>query len=172
MEYFADHSEVNVSLVISNKQNAGVLAIAAEFKVPSLVIDRSYFYNSEQIVALLHDYDLLVLAGFLWLVPDYLVRAFPDRIVNIHPALLPKYGGKGMYGQHVHRAVKAAGDSVSGPTIHYVNEHYDEGQIVFQAECELAPTDSAEDIARKVLALEHKHFARVIGQLLADQRRS
>jgi phosphoribosylglycinamide formyltransferase-1 len=110
--------------------------------------------------------DWVILAGFLLKVPDELIRSFPDRMVNIHPALLPNYGGKGMYGHHVHEAVKAAGDAVSGITIHLVNEHYDEGKIIFQAATAIAPEDSAETIGQKVLALEHKYFAEVIAGLL------
>ena len=115
---------------------------------------------------------LIVLAGFLWLVPGYLIEAYPDRIVNIHPALLPKYGGKGMYGMHVHRAVKAAGDKESGITIHFVDPHYDEGKIIFQTKCSLSSEDMPEDIARKVLQLEHRHFAPVVEQLLVEGLRS
>ena len=113
-----------------------------------------------------------MLAGFLWLIPDYLVRAFPQRIVNIHPALLPKYGGKGMYGMNVHRAVSEAGERESGMTIHYVNEQYDEGQVIFQARCPIEPGEAPELIAKKVLALEHAHFAPVVEQLLQENDRS
>jgi phosphoribosylglycinamide formyltransferase 1 len=108
----------------------------------------------------------IVLAGFMWLVPDYLVKAYVGRMVNIHPALLPQYGGKGMYGMNVHRAVKAAGERQTGITIHYVDEHYDEGSIIFQARCAIAPEDRPEDIAHKVQQLEHRHFAPVVEELL------
>ncbi|MCK6694535.1 MAG: phosphoribosylglycinamide formyltransferase, partial [Thermoanaerobaculia bacterium] len=110
--------------------------------------------------------DFIVLAGFLWLIPAWLVRAYYRRMVNIHPALLPKYGGKGMYGMHVHEAVRAANEPETGITIHYVNEQYDEGDIIFQARCPVAPTDTPADIARKVHELEHLHFSRVIEQIL------
>ncbi|MCB0636717.1 MAG: phosphoribosylglycinamide formyltransferase, partial [Lewinella sp.] len=116
--------------------------------------------------------DFIVLAGFLWLIPGYLVRAYAGRMVNIHPALLPAYGGKGMYGMHVHRAVKAAGETESGITIHLVNERYDEGDIVFQARCVVTPDDQPEDIAHKVQQLEHRHFAPVVEQLLEQGLRS
>lgn len=146
--------------------------MAASFGVETLVIRREEFYQSEQLLSSLEDIDLIVLAGFLWLIPGYLVQAFPRRIVNIHPALLPQYGGKGMYGMNVHRAVSAAKEEESGMTIHYVNEHYDEGQVIFQARCPIVPGEAAEQIAQKVLALEHEHFAPVIEQLLLKTDRS
>ena len=146
--------------------------MAAGFGIETMVISRTTFYESEEILDQLATIDLVVLAGFLWLIPTYFVRAFPQRIVNIHPALLPKYGGKGMYGMNVHRAVSEAKEEESGMTIHYVNEHYDEGQIIFQATCPLIPGEAAEEIARKVLILEHQHFAPVIEQLLTNIDRS
>ncbi len=172
IEYFADHPTVRVSLVVSNRSTAPVLDMAAENGVPTLVISRSNFYESEDILQALATIELVVLAGFLWLIPPYLVKAFPQRIVNIHPALLPKYGGKGMYGMNVHRAVSEAQEATSGMTIHYVNEVYDEGQIIFQASCQLVPGEAAENIAKKVLSLEHQHFAPVIEQLLTKKDRS
>ena len=172
VEYFKDREDIIVGLVISNKATAPVLEMASANGIDTLVIDRDFFYKSEDILKKLTTYsiDFVVLAGFLWLIPAYLVRHFPRRMVNIHPALLPKYGGKGMYGMNVHRAVKAAGEAQSGITIHYVNEAYDEGNIIFQASCSLSPSDSPETIARKVLELEHQHFPKVIDQVLsADQ---
>lgn len=132
------------------------------------VVDRADFYGSEQVLTVLreHEIDFVVLAGFLWLVPAYLVRAYWRRMVNIHPALLPAYGGKGMYGMHVHEAVKAAGERETGITIHYVNERYDEGDVIFQARCPVSPDDTPADIARKVQALEHEHYPRVLEHLL------
>jgi len=172
MEYFQSSGVGRVVLVVCNRKNAGVIGIAAEFGVPVQMIDRNLFYESERLLDVLESYrtDFIALAGFLWLIPGYLIKAYPDRIVNIHPALLPKYGGHGMYGHHVHEAVKAAGDQESGPTIHFVNEHYDEGDIIFQTSCRLSPEDTPEDIARKVLSLEHEHYPRVIEQLLLSQR--
>ena len=169
IEHFHGSHTGKVALIVSNKADAGVLAIAAEYNIPTLVINRKGFYETEEILDVLnsHEIDFVVLAGFLWLAPGYLVKAFKGKIVNIHPALLPKYGGKGMYGHHVHEAVKAAGEKESGITIHLVNEHYDEGDIIFQTTCPLEPNDSAEDIARKVLALEHHHFPKIIEQLLS-----
>lgn len=171
LEYFAQSADIKVGLVVSNRAHAGVLDIARNFEVPTLVIDREYFYHSTEILSVLQEYevDYVVLAGFLWLVPAYLVQAFPRKILNIHPALLPKYGGKGMYGHHVHEAVKAAGETASGPSIHFVNEHYDEGDLIFQATCAIDSTDSAAEIARKVLALEHEHYPKIIEQVVLQE---
>ena len=170
MEYFKDSTVAEVALVFSNKKNAGVLDIAREHEIPTKLIERQSFYDSTELLEELSKRDIrfIVLAGFLWLVPAYLVRAFQGRILNIHPALLPKYGGKGMYGHHVHEAVKAAGELESGPTIHFVNEYYDEGDVVFQAKCTVSPDDTAEDIAQKVLALEHTHYPRIIEQVILN----
>lgn len=169
LEHFSGSEQIQVALVVSNKADAGVLEIAAEYGVPTHLISRKSFYDTEDILRVLAEksVDFVVLAGFLWLVPGYLVRAFPRRIVNIHPALLPKYGGKGMYGHHVHEAVKAAGEKETGITIHFVDEHYDEGDIVFQEKCPVSPDDSPADIARKVLRLEHEHFPQVVEKLLS-----
>ncbi|MGI9158250.1 MAG: phosphoribosylglycinamide formyltransferase [Saprospiraceae bacterium] len=170
MEHFEGHPHIRVVLVVSNKRDAGVLAIAAEFGVDTLVIDRSSFYETEALLGALRarGVDFVVLAGFLWLAPDYLVAAYPRRILNIHPALLPKYGGKGMYGRHVHEAVKAAGETETGMTIHYVNERYDEGDIVFQATCPVKQDDTPDTIARNVLALEHRYYSEVVERLVNE----
>jgi phosphoribosylglycinamide formyltransferase 1 len=171
IEHFDGHPFINVALVVSNKQDAGVLTIAQNHGVPTLIIQRTAFYNTEDLLTNLEEYsiDFIVLAGFLWLIPAYLTRRFDHKMVNIHPALLPKYGGKGMYGMHVHEAVHAAKETQSGITIHYVNEHYDEGNIIFSATTPLAPTDTPKDIARKVLALEHQYFPIVIEQILSKK---
>jgi len=168
LEYFEDKDDIEVSLIVTNKKKAGVLRHAREFDVPTIKIDRPFFYDSKAILDVLayEKVDLIVLAGFLWLIPSYLIEAYPDKIVNIHPALLPKYGGKGMYGHHVHEAVKANNEGESGMTIHYVNEKFDEGGHIFQAKCKLNEEDTAEDIAKKVLALEHANYAKVIEKLL------
>ncbi len=168
IEHFKHHQAIQVDLVISNKAQAGVLSMAQAYNIATLVIDRAAFYETDEVVKKLHtaQIDLIVLAGFLWKVPDALIAAFPGAIVNIHPSLLPKFGGKGMYGMHVHKAVVAAGETESGPTIHYVNEHYDEGQIIFQATCEVLANDTPEALQQRVLALEHKHYPTVIEQLL------
>lgn len=168
IEYFRTNPHIQVSFIVSNKKDALVLDMAHEFNIETCVLNRQVFYQTEQLLAQLreHDIDFIVLAGFLWLIPEYMVNNYKNRMVNIHPSLLPKYGGKGMYGMHVHEAVKAAGDQESGITIHYVNEHYDDGDIIFQAKCVLEPNDTSTDIAKKVQALEHKHFAPVIEKLL------
>jgi phosphoribosylglycinamide formyltransferase-1 len=168
IEHFENSTAGRVVLVVSNKKNAGVLDIARAHQIPAQLIGRSDFYESEKILSILAEYriDLIVLAGFLWLVPGYLIAAYPKKIVNIHPALLPLFGGKGMYGGHVHAAVKAAGVKESGITIHFANEHYDAGDIVFQTTCALSESDTPETIAQKVLALEHEHFPKVIEGLL------
>jgi phosphoribosylglycinamide formyltransferase-1 len=169
IDRFQAHPEdgVEVVLLVSNKANAGALLMAAERDIPTLVLKRDVFNNSEALLDDLHHFnvDFIALAGFLWLIPAYLVKAFPNRMLNIHPALLPDYGGKGMYGANVHRAVKANGESESGITIHYVNEQYDEGNTVFQAAVRLDPEDSPEKIAERVLRLEHGNYWRVIRSL-------
>lgn len=166
-QYFADNPDVTVTLIATNNPKAGVIERARRLHVPVLLFDRAPF-NDGRITQLLltQGIDLIVLAGFLWLVPADLVRAFPRRIINIHPALLPKFGGKGMYGHHVHEAVVAAGETESGITIHYVDEHYDEGQIIFQARCPVEPTDTPDDVARKVQVLEHQQYPRVVAEVL------
>lgn len=171
IEHFKGSSVARVALVVSNKPNAGVLAIAAEHGIPTQIIDRQGFYETEGILEVLEKQkiDFVVLAGFLWLVPGYLVRAFPRRMLNIHPALLPKFGGKGMYGHYVHEAVKATGERETGMTIHFVNEHYDDGDLVFQAKCPVSPDDLPEDIARNVLALEHRFFPAIIEKVILEQ---
>lgn len=170
MERFQSHNNIRVGLVVSNKPTAPVLETAKRFQVPTLVIQRNDFYQTENILSNLaeHSIDFIALAGFLWLIPTYLVQHFDRQIVNIHPALLPKYGGKGMYGKHVHRAVWEAQEKESGITIHFVNEHYDEGNIIFQAKCSISKEDTPAIIAGKVLQLEHRHFAEVIEGLLID----
>ena len=164
---FLNDSKFEFPLIISNKQNAFVHERARNLNIPSVTFSREDFINGEVILELLIKYqiDCIVLAGFLLKVPEVLINAFPDKIINIHPALLPNYGGKGMYGHYVHEAVKASGDTESGITIHYVNSNYDEGNIIFQAKCPVLPTDTADMIADKVHALEYEHFPKVIEDL-------
>lgn len=164
VEYFKENTNIQVSTIVCNNAKAPVLQYAAEAGIEQLVINRAYFYGSEAILEFFKQKGIgfIVLAGFLWLVPDYLVKAFEGRMLNIHPALLPKYGGKGMYGMHVHEAVKAAAEKESGISIHYVNECYDDGDILFQKTCILEPNDEPEDIARKVQQLEHQYYAPII----------
>ncbi len=166
--YFRCRDEGAVTLIISNKTDAYVHERARRLGIPSFTYSREAFDKGDEILALLrrHEIEFIVLAGFLLKVSQPLLDAYPQRIVNIHPALLPRYGGKGMYGDRVHQAVVEAGDRVSGITIHYVNEHYDEGDIIFQAQCELLPGDTPEEVARKVHALEYAHFPEVIDSLV------
>lgn len=171
IEYFRENKQIEVALIVSNRADAPVLNLASANHIESLVLDRPSFYNSSSLLQQLeqHAIDFIVLAGFLWLIPPYLVTAYNRKMINIHPALLPKYGGKGMYGMNVHRAIKAAGEKETGITIHYVNENYDEGNIIFQVKTIIGPTDSPEVIAKKVQQLEHQHFAPVIENLLMEK---
>lgn len=159
-----------VSLVVCNKPGAGVLDIAAAAGIETLIIEREQFLKGNGYVAELRNRGIgfVVLAGFLWKVPATLIEAFPRRIVNIHPALLPKWGGKGMYGAHVHNAVIAAGEPESGITIHYVDEHYDHGDTIFQARCPVSAGDTPEALAEKVHVLEHRHYPEVIEQVVRN----
>ncbi len=168
IQYFSRHSHINFPLIISNNHNAFVHERAKKLSIPSINFNRSDFVSGENILSLLHEnyIDFIVLAGFLQKIPTAIIDAFPNRIINIHPALLPKYGGKGMYGMHVHKAVKEASETESGISIHYVNEKYDEGNIIFQATCALKKTDSPEKIAEKVQALEYLYFPKVIENLV------
>jgi len=170
LEHFSDRMDISVRLIVSNKQEAGVLNIAKVASIDTFVVTRDSFYSATDLLVELdkRNIDFIVLAGFLWLIPPYLIQHYPDRIINIHPALLPKYGGKGMYGHFVHEAVHLAKDNHSGITIHYVNEKYDEGSIVFQERCEILPSDQPEDIARKVQVLEHSYYPTVIDQLVSS----
>ena len=159
---------IKVSLIVCNVPGAGVLEIAKEKGIPSLIINKPDFTATGYVESLQNaDINFIVLAGFLWKVPEVLVRAYPKAIINIHPALLPKYGGKGMYGARVHEAVIAAKEKESGITIHWVNEHYDEGAIIFQASCSIDANDTAETLANKIHALEHAHYAPTIEKLLS-----
>lgn len=167
VHYFRDDDRIEFAVILSNKKEAYVHERAAKLGIPSCTISKAGFESGEAL-QVLKDYrvDFIVLAGFLLKVPDNILKEYPDRILNIHPALLPKYGGKGMYGAHVHEAVVAAKESESGITIHYVNEHYDEGEIIFQARCQVLPTDTPDDVATKVHVLEYEHFPKVIAQII------
>lgn len=168
IEHFADNKSVVINLIVSNKKEAGVWGIAAAAHIDTLLINRNSFYETAECVNELkaRGIDFIVLAGFLWKIPETLIEAYPNRIINIHPALLPKYGGKGMYGNFVHEAVIAAGEKESGITIHYVDAHYDEGDIIFQAKCSIEASDTPASLATKIHALEHAHFPVVIENLL------
>jgi phosphoribosylglycinamide formyltransferase-1 len=164
LKHFQHHSSIEVVLLLSNNPQAFALERAKRFNVPGKVFSRSQFRETEDVLNWLKEKQVshIVLAGFMWLIPDYLVKSFSGAIINIHPALLPKFGGKGMYGMNVHEAVKSAGEKETGITIHEVNEHYDEGRILFQATCKVEPSDSAQDIANKVHALEYAHYPKAI----------
>lgn len=172
VEHFENSNRIKVSLIVSNKPTAPVLQMAADYEIPTLVLNRKEFYETKDILKKTHAYnvDYVILAGFLWLIPSYLVQSFENQIINIHPALLPKYGGAGMYGMNVHRAVKEASEKESGMTIHFVNEKYDEGAIIFQAKCLLEEKDTPEDIARKVLNLEHEYFPKIIESIILSKK--
>lgn len=167
IQYFK-HSQVNIALIITNNPKAGVLNIAAGHNIPTLIIDKDRFFNGDAYVNDLKEkkIELIVLAGFLWKVPDALIAAFPNRIINIHPALLPKYGGKGMYGKFVHQAVLDNKEKESGITIHIVDGHYDNGDIIFQATCPIMENDTADSLAKRVQQLEHEHYPKIIEKLL------
>jgi phosphoribosylglycinamide formyltransferase 1 len=167
-DYFSGKGILEIAAIYCNKPDAYVLERAGSLKIPAVVFDRNRFYNTTEILLDLRSrhVDWIILAGFLWLIPDSILAAYPQRIVNIHPALLPLYGGKGMYGARVHEAVVASGDTESGITIHYVNEKYDEGQVIFQAKCKVDKEDSAEQLAMKIHELEHRYFPEVIGRLV------
>jgi phosphoribosylglycinamide formyltransferase-1 len=166
--YFSSHPKAKVVLVACNKPGAGVLDIAAEARIPTLMIEKERFFRGDAYVNELKEkhIDLIVLAGFLWKVPPQLIAAFPGRIVNIHPALLPKYGGKGMYGAKVHEAVIAASEKESGISIHLVDEIYDNGEIVFSISCPVSAGESPESLAQKIHALEYEYYPKVIENLL------
>lgn len=164
--YFEAQKDLNIECIFSNNKNAYVLERARNLNIPSCTFSRADFYDTDVVYDKLKsmNVDLIVLAGFLWLMPEKIVRSY--KIVNIHPALLPKHGGKGMYGDRVHKEVVADGDTESGITIHFIDEHYDQGHTIFQAKCPVLPTDTAEDVAAKVHKLEYEHFPRVIAEVL------
>lgn len=169
IDYFEKKTGIaNIALIVSNNPKAGVLAMASEKKIPFIILDKKKFMEADGYTTELKEkkIDLVVLAGFLWKIPDTLISAFPNRIINIHPALLPQYGGKGMYGRHVHEAVINNKEKESGITIHYVDGHYDNGDIIFQARCPVMDHDTPDSLAKRVQALEHEHFPVVIATLL------
>jgi len=166
-EYFKKSPSVHTALIVCNNLNAGVLEFAKKENIPTLIIDKPSF-STPEFVEQLKSYqpDLIVLAGFLWKIPEAVVSAFPEKIINIHPALLPKYGGKGMYGERVHQAVKAAREKETGITIHFIDEHYDQGNTIVQAYCKIKEEDNIEDIIEKIHHLEHHFLPRTIEFLL------
>lgn len=164
IKHFATNDDVEVVLVLSDKTEAFGLQRARKHNIETLAFARQDFLKSDKVLNILQDHkiDFIVLAGFLCYVPQNIISNYAGRIVNIHPSLLPKYGGKGMYGSNVHKAVIASGDKESGITIHHINENFDDGEIIFQAKCEVLPSDSAEEVEKKVRALEIMHFPSVI----------
>ncbi len=173
MEHFKRSTEAEVALVLTNNPESYVLQRADSFEIPSHIFDRHEFYQTDEVLDLLKnlDIDLVVLAGFLWLIPQNLLKEYPGRIINIHPALLPKYGGKGMYGDKVHQAVMAANEPEGGITIHYVNEHYDEGEFIYQAKYRIDKGDNLEMIKFKGQQLEHLHYPRIVEGLVRKLRK-
>jgi len=170
IHHFKNHPFIRIALIISNKPDAGVLHIAAANHIPTLIIEKDDFFKGNAYVEDLKNeqIDFIVLAGFLWKVPTALIKAYPQQIINIHPALLPKYGGKGMYGHFVHDAVINNKEKESGISIHYVDEVYDHGEIIFQATCEVKENDTVDTLADRIHKLEHEHYAKVIEKTLVS----
>jgi phosphoribosylglycinamide formyltransferase 1 len=164
IQYFKGHPAIEVAVVFSNNPQAYVLVRAKKLGIATVVFSKQQFNEPELMLRWLAEKDVshIVLAGFLWLIPPYLTKTFPDRIINIHPALLPKHGGKGMYGMKVHEAVRESNETETGITIHLVNTQYDEGRILFQARCHVEPGDSTEQIAQKVHLLEYESYSKII----------
>jgi phosphoribosylglycinamide formyltransferase-1 len=173
-EYFNSNDHVEVSLILTNNPAAGVIERAQRLNIPTLIFNKKLFAQTDKIVEILQSQgiDWVILAGFLWLVPSNLTRAFENRMINIHPALLPKYGGKGMWGHHVHEAVVANKEKETGITIHYVNEHYDEGKVIFQVKCEVTENDTPESVAAKIHELEYQYFPEVIYKEILSAKNS
>lgn len=172
MEHFKKHIDAEVVIVLTNNPEAYVLQRADNFEIPSHIFDKHEFYKTNNVVNLLKNLqiDLIVLAGFMWLIPQNLLKGFPNKIINIHPALLPKYGGKGMYGDRVHQAILNAHEEESGITIHFIDEHFDEGEIIHQSRFRIEPTDDLEMVKFKGQQLEHLHYPKVVEQLLKKMK--
>ena len=164
IEYFKGHTQIKVALVVCNKPGAGVISIAESATIPVLLVEKEKFFRGNAYIDVLKEQGIsfIVLAGFLWKIPDSLIKAFPGKIINIHPALLPNYGGKGMYGSKVHDAVIANKEKESGITIHYVDEQYDHGDIIFQARCSLEESDTTQSLAQKIHLLEHAFYPKIV----------
>lgn len=172
INYFKNHLQISVSLIVCNKSKAGVLEIAEKEAIPTLIIEKNSFENTGNMHELHQfDIDFIVLAGFLWKIPPILIRNYPEKIVNIHPALLPAYGGKGMYGKAVHKAVIEAKERESGITIHFVDEIYDNGKIIFQAKCSVDEQETPETLAEKIHVLEHSFYPKEIEKILEQKIR-
>ena len=170
IDHFRSHSFIKVALIVSNKPDAGVIKIAAKENIPVFIIDKEKFFRGDAYINELKEnqIDLIVLAGFLWKLPAALIKAYPNRIINIHPALLPAYGGKGLYGNYVHEAVIANKEKESGISIHYVDEIYDHGKVIFQTKCPVLENDTTESLARRIHMLEHEHYPKVIEDVVSQ----
>lgn len=170
IEYFSNNPNVKIEIILTNNKDAYVIERAKSLNIPYFIFNRAQFSQSDIVFDKLLDLQIgfIVLAGFLWLVPANIIKKYNGRIVNIHPALLPDYGGKGMYGDFVHKAVVANKEKFSGITIHYVNEHYDSGDVIFQAKCEVLPTDTYESLAAKIHKLEYEHFPVIIEKVINE----
>lgn len=167
VEYFKHSKDIRIALIVSNKREAGVVQMAKDAGIEVLIVDKESFYTSDKVVdELRQKADFIVLAGFLWMIPDNICMAFAGKMVNIHPALLPNYGGKGMYGANVHEAVIANKEKESGITIHYVNDRYDEGKVIFQAKCKVEASDTPQSLAQKIHELEYKFYPSIVEKLL------
>ena len=173
MEHFKRNQEIEVALVLTNNPDAYVLQRADSFEIPSHIFDKNEFYHTDQVLDLLDNLniDLIVLAGFLWLIPKNILAAYPGKIINIHPAILPKFGGKGMYGDFVHQAVLESKEPEGGITIHYVNENYDEGEYIYQAKYKIDKGDNLEMLKFKGQQLEHLHYPRIVESLLKKMKK-
>ena len=173
-KYFQNYPDIKIKFILTNNPTAGVIIRSRRLNVESVVFNRDTFYKTNDIISLLksNKIDLIILSGFLWLIPENLINEFPDRIINIHPALLPKYGGKGMYGMNVHNAVINNNEKESGITIHLVNEIYDKGEILFQTKCDILNTDSPETLAHKIHLLEYEYFPKVISNFITNNIKS
>ncbi|MEO8582828.1 MAG: phosphoribosylglycinamide formyltransferase [Flavitalea sp.] len=172
IQYFKNHTSISIQLIVVNVPGAGVISIAEKENIPFVIIEKEQFFRGTGYLPELkkHKINFIVLAGFLWKIPEVLIGAYPSSIINIHPALLPNYGGKGMYGMNVHRAVIRAGDKKSGITIHYVDEQYDNGDVIFQEACSISDEDTPESLAAKIQALEHAYYPKIVEQVVELQR--
>ena len=170
--YFQNHPTIKITLLVCNNPKAGVIARVENAGIPVEIIDREQWKNAESIISILKGYkiDYIVLAGFLWLIPEALVNAYPNKIINIHPSLLPKFGGKGMYGMKVHQAVKQAGEGFTGITIHFIDNEYDKGKVIFQEKVEISPNDTPDDISAKVRGLELKYLPEIVEGVIENSK--
>lgn len=167
-DYLKEDHLINIKLVLTNNPHAKVIERASKYQIPVIIFNRDQFYTQKSLLSVLEDHQInfIVLAGFMWFVPSYLTNAYQGKIFNIHPALLPKYGGKGMYGMNVHEAVISGKENTSGITIHHVNNEYDQGDIIFQATCEVTPDDTPEKLAVKIHELEHRFYPKIIKETI------